>query len=162
MARSSGLGPSPRGASSLAPSCLTASTAPLCCIHHRLVHRAGNEAAGGGPRPSIRSPPRASSRWRGGLMAVRRQWVRTGARAPTLPRTVLRDISRLCRETTARHLYRGQYLLRHPASSRVHRFTPAVRLLISLMDGHHNCRAVNLGFLPSASDRLLGCRGYAR
>jgi len=36
-----------------------------------------------------------------------------------------------------RHRYRGElwYLLQDPASSRVHRFTPAARLLISLMDG---------------------------
>ena len=36
-----------------------------------------------------------------------------------------------------RHRYRGQlwYLLQDPASSRVHRFTPAARLIIALMDG---------------------------
>jgi putative peptide zinc metalloprotease protein len=36
-----------------------------------------------------------------------------------------------------RHIYRGEvwYLLQDPASTRVHRFTPAARLVISLMDG---------------------------
>ena len=36
-----------------------------------------------------------------------------------------------------RHRYRGElwYLLQDPASSRVHRFTPAARLIIALMDG---------------------------
>lgn len=39
-----------------------------------------------------------------------------------------------------RHLYRGEvwYLLQDSASSRVHRFTPAARLVIALMDGSHN------------------------
>jgi putative peptide zinc metalloprotease protein len=37
-----------------------------------------------------------------------------------------------------RHRYRGEtwYLLQDPASSRVHRFTPAARFLIALMNGH--------------------------
>ena len=36
-----------------------------------------------------------------------------------------------------RHRYRGQvwYILQDPASSRVHRFTPAARLVIAAMDG---------------------------
>jgi putative peptide zinc metalloprotease protein len=39
-----------------------------------------------------------------------------------------------------RHRYRGQvwYLLQDPASGRVNRFTPAARLVISLMDGAHS------------------------
>jgi putative peptide zinc metalloprotease protein len=38
-----------------------------------------------------------------------------------------------------RHAYRGEvwYLLRDPASGRINRFTPAARLIISLMDGGH-------------------------
>src|SRR5437867_4767957 len=54
-------------------------------------------------------------------------WYRVADRRPRL-----RSHARLYR-----HRYRGEvwYLLRDPASSRVHRFTPAARLIISLMDG---------------------------
>src|SRR5215469_6572935 len=54
-------------------------------------------------------------------------WYRVAARKPKL-----RAHARL-----HRHRYRGQvwYLLQDPASSRVHRFTPASRLIIALMDG---------------------------
>src|SRR6266436_341721 len=54
-------------------------------------------------------------------------WYRVAARRPKL-----RSHARLYR-----HRYRGEvwYLLQDPASSRVHRFTPAARLIISLMDG---------------------------
>ena len=54
-------------------------------------------------------------------------WYRVADRRPTL-----RSHARLYR-----HLYRSElwYLLQDPVSSRVHRFTPAERLLISLMDG---------------------------
>ncbi len=54
-------------------------------------------------------------------------WYRVADRKPRL-----RSHARL-----ARHRYRGEvwYLLQDPASSRVHRFTPAARLIISLMDG---------------------------
>jgi putative peptide zinc metalloprotease protein len=39
----------------------------------------------------------------------------------------------------SRHRYRGQvwYVLQDPASGRTHRFTPAARLVIALMDGKH-------------------------
>ena len=54
-------------------------------------------------------------------------WYRVAARKPKL-----RAHARL-----HRHRYRGEvwYLLQDPASSRVHRFTPAARLIIALMDG---------------------------
>src|SRR5712691_537586 len=54
-------------------------------------------------------------------------WYRVADRRPKL-----RSHARLYR-----HRYRGEvwYLLQDPASSRVHRFTPAARLIISLMDG---------------------------
>jgi putative peptide zinc metalloprotease protein len=54
-------------------------------------------------------------------------WYRVAGRKPRL-----RSHARL-----HRHRYRGQvwYLLQDPASSRVHRFTPAARLIIALMDG---------------------------
>ena len=54
-------------------------------------------------------------------------WYRVADRKPKL-----RSHARLYR-----HLYRGEvwYLLQDPASARVHRFTPAARLVISLMDG---------------------------
>src|SRR5215470_9368727 len=56
-------------------------------------------------------------------------WYRVAMRRPKL-----RSHARL-----HRHIYRGEvwYLLQDPASSRVHRFTPAARLVISLMDGRH-------------------------
>src|SRR5215475_5491245 len=56
-------------------------------------------------------------------------WYRVATRKPKL-----RSHARLYR-----HLYRGEvwYLLQDPASARVHRFTPAARLVISLMDGTH-------------------------
>ena len=54
-------------------------------------------------------------------------WYRVAERKPKL-----RSHARL-----HRHRYRGEvwYLLQDPASSRVHRFTPAARLIIALMDG---------------------------
>lgn len=54
-------------------------------------------------------------------------WYRVAERRPKL-----RSHARLYR-----HRYRDElwYLLQDPASSRVHRFTPAARLIISLMDG---------------------------
>jgi putative peptide zinc metalloprotease protein len=54
-------------------------------------------------------------------------WYRVADRRPKL-----RSHARL-----HRHRYRGEvwFLLQDPASSRVHRFTPAARFLISLMDG---------------------------
>src|SRR5215831_8746347 len=56
-------------------------------------------------------------------------WYRVADRKPKL-----RSHARMYR-----HLYRGEvwYLLQDPASSRVHRFTPSARLVISLMDGNH-------------------------
>ena len=46
----------------------------------------------------------------------------------------------LARARLHRHRYRGEvwYLLQDPASGRVHRFSPAARLLIAAMDGHRN------------------------
>jgi putative peptide zinc metalloprotease protein len=43
-----------------------------------------------------------------------------------------------------RHRYRGEvwYLLQDPASGRVHRFTPAARLVIAAMDGAHTVEAL--------------------
>ena len=43
-----------------------------------------------------------------------------------------------------RHLYRDEvwYLLQDPASGRQHRFTPAARLVISLMDGDRTVEAL--------------------
>ncbi len=43
-----------------------------------------------------------------------------------------------------RHLYRDEvwYLLQDPASGRLHRFTPAARLVISLMDGARTVEAL--------------------
>jgi putative peptide zinc metalloprotease protein len=52
-----------------------------------------------------------------------------------------------------RHLYRGQlwYLLQDPATGRVNRFTPAARLVISLMDGSRD-----LGTVWEIANRRLG------
>src|SRR5438067_155896 len=57
-------------------------------------------------------------------------WYRVADRRPKL-----RSHARL-----HRHRYRGEvwYLLQDPASSRVHRFTPAARLVIALMDGQRS------------------------
>src|SRR3954471_17781932 len=57
-------------------------------------------------------------------------WYRVASRRPKL-----RSHARL-----HRHRYRGEvwYLLQDPASSRVHRFTPAARLVIALMDGQRS------------------------
>src|SRR3954453_8754974 len=54
-------------------------------------------------------------------------WYRVADRRPKL-----RSHARL-----SRHRYRGEvwYLLQDSASSRIHRFTPAARLIIALMDG---------------------------
>src|SRR5512144_3005790 len=43
----------------------------------------------------------------------------------------------LARARLHRHRYRGErwYLLQDPASGRVHRFTPAARLVLAAMDG---------------------------
>ena len=57
-------------------------------------------------------------------------WYRVADRKPKL-----RSHARLYR-----HRYRGEvwYLLQDPASTRVHRFTPAARLIIALMDGERS------------------------
>src|SRR5258707_12637989 len=57
-------------------------------------------------------------------------WYRVATRKPKL-----RSHARL-----HRHRYRGEvwYLLQDPASSRVHRFTPAARLIIALMNGERS------------------------
>ena len=54
-------------------------------------------------------------------------WYRVASRKPKL-----RSHARL-----HRHRYRGEvwYLLQDATSSRIHRFTPAARLIIALMDG---------------------------
>ena len=46
----------------------------------------------------------------------------------------------LARARLHRHRYRGEvwYLLQDPASGRVHRFTPAARLVLAAMDGRRN------------------------
>ena len=56
-------------------------------------------------------------------------WYRVAGRKPQL-----RSHARIFR-----HRYRGEvwYLLQDPASSRLQRFTPAARLILSLMDGTH-------------------------
>jgi putative peptide zinc metalloprotease protein len=58
----------------------------------------------------------------------------------------------LSRARLHRHRYRGQvwYLLQDPASSRVHRFTPAARLVIAAMDGQRTMQEL----WALASDRL--------
>src|SRR4051812_25585705 len=50
----------------------------------------------------------------------------------------------LSRVRLHRHRYRGEvwYLLQDPASNRVHRFTPAGRLLIAGMDGERSVQAL--------------------
>ena len=57
-------------------------------------------------------------------------WYRVASRKPKL-----RSHARL-----HRHRYRGEvwYLLQDSASSRVHRFTPAARLIIAMMDGNRS------------------------
>src|SRR6186997_1059659 len=57
-------------------------------------------------------------------------WYRVAMRKPKL-----RSHARL-----HRHIYRGEvwYLLQDSASSRIHRFTPAARLIIALMDGRRS------------------------
>ncbi|HVC56947.1 MAG TPA: hypothetical protein VND95_13385 [Stellaceae bacterium] len=70
-------------------------------------------------------------------------WYRVAERRPRL-----RSHARLYR-----HRYRGAvwYLLQDPASARVHRFTPAARLVISLMDGTRT-----VGQLWEIANRRLG------
>jgi putative peptide zinc metalloprotease protein len=70
-------------------------------------------------------------------------WYRVAMRKPKL-----RSHARL-----HRHIYRGEvwYLLQDSASSRVHRFTPAARLVISLMDGNHS-----VGQLWELANKHLG------
>ncbi len=70
------------------------------------------------------------------------QWYRV---APLRPRL-------LARARLHRHRYRGElwYLLQDPASAKVHRFTPAARLIIAAMDGRRSVH--DLG--PLAGRRL--------
>ena len=66
-----------------------------------------------------------------------------------------------------RHLYRGEiwYLLQDPASGRVHRFTPAARLVIALMDGERSVAAMweianrRLGESAPTQDELIQLLG---
>lgn len=84
-------------------------------------------------------------------------WYRVAARRPKL-----RSHARL-----HRHLYRGEvwYLLQDPASSRVHRFTPSARLVISLMDGNHTVEELwelankHLGEDAPSQDELIQLLG---
>ena len=71
------------------------------------------------------------------------QWYRV---APLRPRL-------LARARLHRHRYRGErwYLLQDPASGRVHRFTPAARLLLAAMDGTRS-----VGELWRLAQRQLG------
>lgn len=73
----------------------------------------------------------------------------------------------LSRARLYRHRYRGRvwYLLQDPASSRVHRFTPAARLVIAAMDGQRNVQqlwqlaAERLGDDAPTQDELLQLLG---
>src|SRR5712675_485777 len=67
-------------------------------------------------------------------MLLSNWWYRVAERRPKL-----RAHARL-----HRHRYRGEvwYLLQDPASGRVHRFTPAARLVIALMDGERRVAAL--------------------
>ena len=84
-------------------------------------------------------------------------WYRVATRKPKL-----RAHARLYR-----HLYRGEvwYLLQDPASSRVHRFTPSARLVISLMDGNHTVEQLweltnkHLGEEAPSQDELIQLLG---
>src|SRR5262249_34261950 len=84
-------------------------------------------------------------------------WYRVAARKPKL-----RSHARL-----HRHIYRGEvwYVLQDPASSRVHRFTPSARLIISLMDGKHSVEALwelantHLGDEAPTQDELIQLLG---
>jgi putative peptide zinc metalloprotease protein len=84
-------------------------------------------------------------------------WYRVATRKPKL-----RAHARL-----HRHLYRGEvwYLLQDPASSRVHRFTPSARLVISLMDGNHTVEQLwelanqHLGDEAPSQDELIQLLG---
>ena len=76
-------------------------------------------------------------------------WYRVADRKPKL-----RSHARL-----HRHRYRGEvwYLLQDATSSRIHRFTPSARLVISLMDGTRS-----VAQLWEIANRQLGeqlCRG---
>lgn len=84
-------------------------------------------------------------------------WYRVAARKPKL-----RSHARL-----HRHIYRGEvwYVLQDPASSRVHRFTPSARLIISLMDGKHSVEELwglantHLGDEAPTQDELIQLLG---
>jgi putative peptide zinc metalloprotease protein len=84
-------------------------------------------------------------------------WYRVAARKPKL-----RSHARL-----HRHIYRREvwYVLQDPASSRVHRFTPSARLIISLMDGKHSVEELwelantHLGDEAPTQDELIQLLG---
>jgi len=84
-------------------------------------------------------------------------WYRVAARKPKL-----RSHARL-----HRHIYRGEvwYLLQDPASSRVHRFSPSARLIVSLMDGTHSVEQLwelanrHLGEDSPSQDELIHLLG---
>ncbi len=73
----------------------------------------------------------------------------------------------LSRARLYRHRYRGRvwYLLQDPASSRVHRFTPAARMVIAAMDGQRSVQqlwqlaAERLGDDAPTQDELLQLLG---
>src|SRR5262245_48008979 len=84
-------------------------------------------------------------------------WYRVARRKPKL-----RSHARL-----HRHIYRGEvwYLLQDKASSRLHRFTSAARLIISLMDGKHTVEELwelankHLGDDAPSQDELIQLLG---
>jgi len=84
-------------------------------------------------------------------------WYRVATRRPKL-----RSHARL-----HRHIYRGEvwYLLQDATSSRVHRFTPSARLVISMMDGTHTVEELweltnkHLGDDAPSQDELIQLLG---
>jgi putative peptide zinc metalloprotease protein len=84
-------------------------------------------------------------------------WYRVAALRPRL----------VARARLHRHRYRGEvwYLLQDPASSKVHRFTPAARLVLAAMDGQRTVQelwelaARQLGADAPSQDDLIGLLG---
>ena len=85
-------------------------------------------------------------------------WYRVAALQPQL----------LVRARLHRHCYRGElwYLLQDPASGRVHRFTPAVRLILAAMDGRRSVNDLwrlaqrHLGDKAPTQDELIQLLGH--
>jgi putative peptide zinc metalloprotease protein len=84
-------------------------------------------------------------------------WYRVAALKPQL----------LARAKLHRHRYRGQlwYLLQDPASGRIHRFTPATRLVLAAMDGRRSVQELwqlaraHLGDDAPTQDELIQLLG---